>query len=174
VILRELPTEVLLSSGYAVFLLGAAAALETLAKHSQRRADQYELAGFRYDAGFDQWECPEGNHLVRIEFDPARRAVRYRAPAHHCNACNRKKDCTDSDFGREIEHHLDLWLRTGLRQFHRGLSFALIVLAGLLLVTEATRYPERNSITLLGVLLVASGLSGLRLVFPARDAGQRI
>jgi hypothetical protein len=162
------PMEVLLSSAYAVFLLIIAAVLEALAKHSQRRADQYELAGFRYHPGFDRWECPEGNHLVRVDSDPSRCTVRYRAPARYCNGCKRKGDCTDSDSGRDIEHHLDLWLQTGLRQFHRGLSLTLIVLAGLLLVIEAARYPERNCMTLLAILFSAVGVFGLRLLWPLR------
>lgn len=171
-ILRSFPAEVLLSSAYAVFLLAMAAMLEQLAKYSRRRADRYELAGFRYHPGFDRWECPEGNHLVRVESDPVRRTARYRASAHHCNACAKKKDCTDSDSGREIEHNLDIWLQTGLRQFHRGLSLALIVLAGLLLVIEAARYHDRSCITLLALVFLAVAFSGLGLVFSTRNAGQ--
>ena len=164
--MRELPVEVVLSSGYAIFLLAVAAVLEKLAKHSRFRADQYELAGFRYRHGFDRWECPEGNHLVRVETDHERRIVRYRAPAHHCNACRRKTDCTDSEIGREIERQLDLWLRTGLSQFHRGLSLALVVLAALLLIVEALRYPEAHAVTLLGALLIVAALFGLSLISP--------
>ena len=164
--LHEFPAEVLLSSAYAVFLLAMAAILEQLAKYSRRRTDQYELAGFRYDSGFDRWECPAGNHLVRVESDPRGRMARYRAPAHHCNGCSRKEDCTDSETGREIEHHLDLWLQTGLRQFHRGLSLTLVILAGLLLVIEAARYPDRNSITLLGLLFLTVAFFGVRLLSP--------
>jgi hypothetical protein len=160
------PIEVVLSSGYAVFLLAVAAILEKVAKHSHRRAEQYELAGFRYHAGFDRWECPEGNHLERIESDLERRMVRYRAPAHYCNACAKKKDCTDSDDGREIEQRLDSWLQTGLSQFHRGLSLALVFLAGLLLAVEAVRYPEARAVKLLVALLLLVILSGARLVWP--------
>lgn len=167
-ILPGFPMEVLLSSAYVMFLLIIAAVLEALTKHSQRRADQYELAGFRYHPGLDRWECPEGNHLVHVDSDPLRRTVRYRALARHCNGCKRKGDCTDSDSGREIEHHLDLWLQTGLRQFHRGLSLTLIVLAGLLLVIEAARHLERNCVTLLAILFFAVALFGLRLLSPLR------
>jgi len=165
-ILHQIPTEVLLSSAYAVFLLAIAAALEVMAKQSRRRTDQYELAGFRYHPSFDRWQCPEGNHLARVESDPMGRSVRYRARAHDCNACRRKVDCTDSDSGREIEHHLDLWMRTGLRQFHRALSLTLIVLAGLLLIIEAARYPERNCMTLLVLLFLAVTFSGFKLLSP--------
>jgi hypothetical protein len=160
------PIEVLLASGYAVFLLAVAAILEKVAKHSHRRAEQYELAGFRYQAGFDRWECPEGNHLAHIETDLQRRTVRYRAAAHDCNACAKKRDCTDSDDGREIEQRLDSWLETGLSQFHRGLSLALVILAGLLLGVETVRYPEARAVKLLVALLLLVILSGAKLVWP--------
>jgi hypothetical protein len=156
--------EVALCSAYALFLLCVAAILEKLAEHSRRRADQYELAGFRYHAGFDRWECPEGNHLHRIETDPGRRSVRYRASAHHCNACKCKQDCTDSDTGREIHQDLDLWVRTGLSQFHRGLSLVLITLAALLLAVEVIRYRGTIAITLLGTLLFVSACFAFRLI----------
>ncbi len=164
----HLPIEVLLSAGYAVFLLAVAAILEKMATHSRRRADRYELGGFRYHPGFDRWECPEGNHLFRIHTDHERRVVRYRAPAHHCNACKCKKDCTDSDSGREIEHQLDLWLRTGLSQFHRGLSLTLVVLAALLLLVEGLRYSDFYDIALLGSLFIAAIACVAKLVSPLR------
>lgn len=171
--LGQFPVEVLLSSGYAAFLLAVAATLGKLAKHSHRRAEQYELAGFRYQPGFDRWECPAGNHLVRIETDHLRRTVRYRAPAGDCNSCAKKNDCTDSDAGREIEHRLDLWLQTGLIQFHRGLSLTLVALAALLLLVEAVRYPEASAVTLLGTLFFAAALAGARLLSPGNESRAR-
>jgi hypothetical protein len=167
----ELPIEVLLACGYAVFLVAIAAVLEKVAKHAQRRTEQYELAGFRYHPGFDRWECPVGNHLVRVETDDALRIVRYRAPAKHCNACHKKSDCTDSDQGREIENRLDLWLQTGLSRFHRGLSLTLLVLAGSLLLVETLRYPGTVSGGLPAGLLVVIMFTGLRLM--ARPSSDR-
>lgn len=169
--LRQIPTEVLLSSSYVIFLLAVAALLQALGKHSHRRADQYELAGFHYHSGFDRWECPVGNHLVRVETDLTRRVVRYRAQASHCNPCTKKKDCTDSDSGREIEQRLDLWLQTGLSQFHRGISLALIFLAAVLVVVEAVRYRQPSAMTLLGALLALSVISGARLLAPSHRGG---
>jgi len=160
--LRQFPLEVLLASGYAIFLLCVAAALEKLAMHAHRRAGRYELAGFRYNPGFDRWECPEGNHLLRIETDHLRRIVRYRAPAQVCNRCAKKKECTDSDDGREVEHRLDLWLQTGLRHFHRGISLALIVLAAVILLAEAARFAQPTVRSLLGALLLATAAVGAR------------
>jgi len=160
----HIPIELLLSCAYAVFLLAVALVLEKTAQHAHRRTERYELAGFQYHAGLDRWECPEGNHLVRVETDDLRRIVRYRAPASHCNACAKKSDCTDSDRGREIEHGLDLWLQTGLSQFHRGLSFTLLVLAGLLLLVETVRHPEKSTMPLPFGLMVVVALTGFRLL----------
>lgn len=158
----QFPPEVLLASGYAIFLLCVAGALEKLAMHAHRRAGRYELAGFSYNPGFDRWECPEGNHLLRIETDHLRRVVHYRAPAHVCNACTKKSNCTDSDDGREVEHQLDLWLQTGLRHFHRGISLALIVLAAVILLVEAVRFAQPTVRSLLGALLLATAVVGAR------------
>jgi hypothetical protein len=44
--------------------------------------------------------------------------------------------CTESEEGREIEHHPDSWLESEIARFHRGISLALLFLAGLLLVVE--------------------------------------
>jgi hypothetical protein len=165
--LAQYPMEVLLACGYAIFLVGVAAVLEKIAKHAHRRTEQYELSGFQYHAGFDHWECPMGNHLVRVETDDLRRIVRYRAQAQHCNACTKKGDCTDSDGGREIEQRLDLWLQTGLSRFHRGLSLTLVVLAGLLLLVETVRHPRGNAAVLLAGLMLVVGLAGARMAVRA-------
>jgi hypothetical protein len=160
--LSQFPLEALLASGYAIFLLCVAAALEKLAMHAHRRAGRYELAGFRYHPGFNRWECPEGNYLLHIETDPLRRVARYRAPARVCNVCIKKSDCTDSDEGREVECRLDLWLQTGLRHFHRGISVALIVLAALILLVEAVRFAQPAIRSLLAALLLATAIVGAR------------
>lgn len=171
--LRQFPLEVLLASGYAIFLLCVAAALEKLAMHAHRRAGRYELAGFRYDPSFDRWECPEGNHLLRIETDHLRRIVRYRAPAQVCNRCAKKNECTDSDDGREVEHRLDLWLQTGLRHFHRGISLALIVLAAVILLAEAVRFTQPTVRSLLGALLLGTAVIGARSCASFGSGGTR-
>ena len=102
--------EVILAAGYAAFLVGAAALLEMLARHSHRRTGQYQNAGFTYRERFDLWECPMGQQLARVEADHARRIVRYRAPAKVCNACSLKNNCTDSSEGRLLERRLDSWI----------------------------------------------------------------
>ncbi|MCU1609410.1 MAG: hypothetical protein JWM45_1326, partial [Pseudonocardiales bacterium] len=45
--------EVILAAGYAVFLLGAAVALDRLARHAHKRSDRYRTAGFRYHPQHD-------------------------------------------------------------------------------------------------------------------------
>src|SRR5215831_16683778 len=66
----------------------------------------------QYHRRHDVWECPTGQQLKPIATDYTRRLVRYRAPAHICNACSLKHLCTESDEGREIEHNPDSWLES--------------------------------------------------------------
>jgi hypothetical protein len=156
--MRSVPLEVFLATGYALFLVALATVLEQIARHSHRRTDQLETVGFRYHPEMDRWQCPVGTHLVRIHTHE-HRIARYRAPAHTCNSCRIKRDCTDSNQGREIEHHLDLWIRTGIGRFHAGISLALLLLAALLLVIEAVRYPQPHNL-----LLTAGPLAPITLL----------
>lgn len=156
--------EVMLAGGYAVFLAAAAAGLELVARHSGRRAEGLATAGFRFRPRHDFWECPAGERLHRIGEDRERRVVRYRAPAHACNACAIKPECTDSEEGREIERSLDSWLATEIGRFHRGLSLALLLLAGLILGVEVFRFQRLPEEVLLGGLLVPIGLAGTKLL----------
>ncbi len=121
----------LMAAAYAVFLLGAAAALDLAARHTHRRSERYRTAGFAYHEHLDAWECPEGQHLHRAEVDQHSRLVRYRAKAHVCNACPAKGGCTDSDEGREVVRAMDPWPHSEAGRFHRGISIALVVLAAL-------------------------------------------
>jgi hypothetical protein len=147
--------EALLAVGYAVFLVTVAAGLEWLAQRSFRRTEQLELAGFHYHRSLDQWECPMGQKLHRAEADNELRIVRYRAPAHACNACSMKRDCTTSDQGREIERQFGAWLNSEVRRFHRGASLALWLLAALILAIMAFWQSQRTDrLLLLGALAV--------------------
>src|SRR5262249_27725510 len=128
-VMTGVSVEVLLAAGYAVFLLLAAACLEAVARYSNRRAARYRVDGFRYDVRLDHWECPAGQRLYRFETDYKERLARYRAPAHHCNACAIKGDCTDSDQGREVERRFEGWLDKELRRFHSLASLTVLVLA---------------------------------------------
>ena len=147
--------ETLLAIGYAVFLIIVAAGAELLAQRSFRRAEPLELGGFHYHRSLDQWECPMGQKLFRSEADYQLRIVRYRAPAHVCNACSLKRDCTESDQGREIERPTGAWLHSEVRRFHRGASLALRLLAALILGIAAVRQVQPSDrFVLLGALAV--------------------
>ena len=141
----NLHPEVLLAAGYALFLMLVALGLEWFGRHSHRRSGQFRTAGFKYHGHLDVWECPCGHHLHRHYHDPARGIVRYRAPAHTCNACAKKPDCTDSDQGREIAHSSLAWVASEAGRFHRGISLALLVLAAFILTVEMFRHETARS-----------------------------
>jgi hypothetical protein len=155
--------EVVLGDGYAGFLIVTAAGLELFGRHSHRRSGQFRTAGFKYHGHLDVWECPCGHHLHPHYRDPVREIVKYRAPAHTCNACTRKTDCTDSEHGREIIHSSESWIQTQAGQFHRGLSLALLLLAALILLAEMLRHPAWPEILLPGCVLVLVLTRGQRL-----------
>lgn len=154
--------EVVLASFYALLLVAISLILEWLARHSHRRSQQYRNSGFKYKHKEDIWECPTGHHLTREQIDFERKIVRYRAPAHKCNVCHCKKDCTDSDEGRLLERRLDSWVESELRRFHRGISLALLLLASLILAVEMLRYRQVEDWILLGALLLPIALTGSR------------
>ncbi len=155
--------EVMLAAGYVLLLVGVAGVLEYLARHSHRRSEHYRNSGFVYKRKLDAWECPTGHHLMRVETDFERKVARYRAPAHKCNVCHCKKDCTDSNNGRELESRLDAWVQSELRRFHRGISLALFLLATIILTAEMMRYHDWREWILLGVLLAPIGFTGSKL-----------
>ena len=161
--------EVMLAAGYALLLVGVAAVLEYLARHSHRRSEHYRNSGFVYKRKLDVWECPTGHHLTRVATDFERRMARYRAPAHKCNVCHCKKDCTDSDGGRELESRLDAWIQSGLRRFHRGISLALFLLATILLAAEMLRHHDGREWILLGILLASIAFAGSKLSVSFRE-----
>ena len=161
--IHGLHIEVIMAGGYALLLVGVAAVLEYLARHSHRRSEHYRNSGFVYKRKLDVWECPTGHHLTRVETDLDRRIARYRAPAHKCNACHCKKDCTDSEDGRELESRLDAWVQSELRRFHRGISLALFLLATIILAAEMLRFRDWCDWILLGVLLAPIGFAGSKL-----------
>jgi hypothetical protein len=156
--------EPLLAAGYALALVVGAFGLEWLSAHTHRRALRYRTAGFTYHDHLDAWECPEGEHLWLHELDHERRLLRYRARAHVCNRCPRKRYCTDSDRGREIVRPLDPWPHSEAGHFHRALSLVLVVVAGLIAVVELSRHHRpAEALVLVGVLTLAT-LAGRWLV----------
>ena len=162
--IENLHLEVLLAAGYALFLILVAIGLELFGRHSHRRSGQFRTGSFKYHGHLDVWECPCGHHLHRHDHDPQRGIVRYRAPAHTCNACIKKPDCTDSDHGREIIHTLGSWIDTQTGRFHRGMSLALLVLAAFILAVEMFRYRTGPELLLLCCLLAGVAILALRLI----------
>ena len=158
---QTIDIEVFLAGAYAVFLLLVALGLELVTRHAHHRSRQMRIAGFRYHHDF--WECPAGQQLKPIATDYAPRLVRYRAPAHICNACSIKHLCTESEEGREIEHNPDSWLESEIARFHRGISLALLFLAGLLLVVEMIRHQRPIELLILSGFLVPIAVLGSQL-----------
>lgn len=150
----SLHIELALAAGYAAFLIVVASGLEWFGRHSHRRSGQFRTAGFKYHGQLDVWECPTGHHLHPHYRDPVREVVRYRAPAHTCNACARKNDCTDSEHGREIIHSSESWIETQAGKFYRILSLTLLFLAALILIAEMFRYPTSPEVLLPASILV--------------------
>lgn len=155
--------EVVLAATYAIFLAGVAFVLEHLARHSHKRSERYRNSGFVYFHEMDLWECPAGRQLLRIETDYQRRIVHYRAPAEACNACSLKNNCTDSNEGRVLNSHLDSWVESELRRFHRGISLVLLLLATIILVAEAVRHDAPRDLVIVGCLLIPVGVTGTKL-----------
>jgi hypothetical protein len=147
--------EVLLAVGYAIFLLGVALGLDLLARHSHARSERYRTAGFTYHQTNDAWICPENQLLVRSEVDHERRLVRYRGRPQICNYCPTKAECTDSDEGREVVRAMDPWPHSEAGRFHRGISLAVALIAGLILAAEATRNHAPLELAVLGAVLAA-------------------
>lgn len=156
-------TEVILAAGYSLLLVGVAGVLEYLARHSHRRSDHYRNSGFTYKRKLDAWECPTGEHLTRVGTDFDRKIARYRAPAHKCNVCHCKPDCTDSHQGRELESRLDTWVQSEMHRFHRGISLSLFLLATILLMAELFRYHNWHDWILLACFLAPIAYTGSRL-----------
>ena len=149
----DIQLEVLLAVGYAIFLLGVAVGLDLLARHSHARSERYRTAGFTYHPSHDAWVCPEDQLLVRSEVDHERRLVRYRGRPQICNYCPAKAECTDSDVGREVVRAMDPWPHSEAGRFHRGISLAVTVIAGLILAAEAIRNHAPVELAVLGAVL---------------------
>ncbi len=156
--------ELLMAAGYASFLVLVALMLEWLAKHSHRRSEQMRVTGFKFHKELDHWECPTGKLLHRHSIDHLNNVVRYKAPAHVCNCCHKKPDCTDSDEGREIEHRVDSWVQSEIRRYHRGFSLALLLLAASILLVQLLWFKRPRDLVLAGGLLFAVSALGIRLL----------
>lgn len=154
--------EVILAGGYSLLLVGAAVILELVARHAHQRSEHFRNSGFTYQKQMDVWQCPTGIHLTREQTDFQRKIATYRAPAHKCNDCHIKGDCTDSHHGRILESRLDAWLQSELNRFHRGISLALVLLAVLFLGVEMFIHQTARDWLVLLVLLLPIGFAGSR------------
>lgn len=161
--------EVVFASAYAGFLVVIAAALETIARYTHRRAQASSTQGFTFVPEGDLWRCPNGQHLHRESYDETFRIARYRAQPHHCNNCNIKSRCTDSDAGRVLEHQAETWLQSGMRRFHRGMSLTLLVLAATILGIEVVRQHQRTEEIVLAGFLLCLGIVGIRIASSLRS-----
>jgi hypothetical protein len=100
---------------------------------------------------------------MRSEVDHERRLIRYRGRPQICNYCPSKSDCTDSDEGREVVRAIDPWPHSEAGRFHRGISLAVTLIAGLILAAEAIRNHAPLELTVLGVVLVVVALAAWHL-----------
>ena len=114
------------------------------------------------------WECPEGQHLHRVETDHRRRLARYRASPQICNACPAKAECTDSDQGREIVESLDPWPHSEAGRFHRGVCVVLVALAALISAIALVRSDGTGDLVALSASLGLSVAFGGRLLATLR------
>ncbi|HWG37514.1 MAG TPA: transposase [Terriglobales bacterium] len=165
-----LPATAWLSAAYAALLAATAAALEWTARRVHRRAESYKTAGFSYEREHDRWRCPTGNLLHRRSADHHRARVIYRAPAHLCNGCSLKHQCTDSDQGRTLVIAPEAWVGSTMERFHRGLSLALLLLAELVLAAGYWLRPNWLPM----VLLLALGAVALRIAQRFFQAGSQL
>jgi hypothetical protein len=167
--MMDIQLEVLLAVGYAIFLLGVAFGLDLLARHSHARSERYRTAGFTYHPSHDAWICPEDQILLRSEVDHGRRLIRYRGRPQICNHCPVKTECTDSDEGRELVRAMDPWPHSEAGRFHRGISLAVALIAGLILAAESTRNHAPLELAVLGAVLAAVILVAWHLHAAFRD-----
>jgi hypothetical protein len=170
---EEVHAEVWLGASYAVLLVVAAFSLEWLARRAHRRSEAYELSGFVYHRDLDVWVCPTGQYLLPTAVDHLRQLVHYRARPTACNSCPLKRQCTDSDHGREITQPRAAWPHSEVARFHRGLSLLLVLMAGVVLVVVGVRHRTNVELGILGgpIILVLATARCLWPAFRATRAG---
>ena len=71
-------TNVLLVSGYSVFLLAVAYGFDVMARRVAVRARRWRTGSFRYHPDHDAWMCPQDQWLWPTSYDPEQRIMRYR------------------------------------------------------------------------------------------------
>ena len=61
---------------------------------------------FTYDEESDTYRCPAGQLLKRKSFHANRNSIDYAAPKKTCDACAKRRQCTQNKMGRTIKRHL--------------------------------------------------------------------
>ncbi len=156
-------SEAALAAVYAIVLLGVGTVLDLLARHTHNRSTRFRTNGFVFLPSIDAWECPEGEHLRRVDADHTARVIRYRARAAVCNSCPAKGDCTDSDAGREIAQSVDPWPHSEAGRFHRGVSIVLVSLAALIAAVAAVRNNSPADLAVLACIFGVAAVVAVRL-----------
>ncbi len=161
-------SEAAIALAYALFLMLAALGLDFMARHTHRRSERFQTAGFTYHSHLDVWECPEGQHLPRLDHDHDRRLARYQGKPGTCNSCPSKAGCTDSDEGREILRSLDPWPHSEAGRFHRGISVAMVALAVVVSGVALVRAGSATDVAALGACLMVALAMLLRMAAALR------
>jgi hypothetical protein len=156
-------TEAWLAAGYCLALVGLAYVIDALARRAASVSEGGMLGGFTYHQDHDAWRCPEDQWLWPQSFDPENRVMRYRGTPSICNACPVKETCTSSHSGREIQRAVDAWPASEAARFHRGIACAVVILGLVWPLGTALTGPGRDSLTVLGVSVVAALLLSLPL-----------
>jgi hypothetical protein len=87
------------------------------------RTPYYGASKFAYDAGADQYRCPEGQALRRHTVRYTEGVVAYRADPAACNACPVKAACTASDRGRLVHRSLHADYLERVRGYHATAAY---------------------------------------------------
>jgi hypothetical protein len=126
--LLDRPTDlgVWLMLGYAFVILMTAKVTELLARAHFERARRHTKEGFRYDADFDHYACPQGQRLTLQSVEPTSRVAVYQARAEGCSICPLKPDCAPHGEGRRVFRPLREWVETEVGRFHQWLSLLII------------------------------------------------
>jgi len=78
-------------------------------KHEGKTSDRFTLEAFQYEAERDEYRCPAGEVLVRLQRKAAEKEgfAQYRMRAGVCPKCELKRQCTRSKRGRELRVPLE-------------------------------------------------------------------
>lgn len=157
-----IPFELAVILIYSVSLAVGARLLHRLGRYHFHRAQRYGDAGFKYDRENDHYRCRGNEVLPRHDHDPRRRLAVYKAPAHACNRCAHKNECTPHDHGRRVYRSLAEWAETDQARFHQWIS-VLMCAAGVVVPLGAMlRWNSPPDLAWLA-LVAAGNLFTLRL-----------